>query len=80
MVSTLPKLPIFEAIANHDPESTAVVHSLSGRSFAYRSLLKDVAIAKQKLCQAAGSQPVEGQRFAFLVENGYDYVGATCLL
>ncbi|KAL8815506.1 MAG: hypothetical protein Q9191_008458, partial [Dirinaria sp. TL-2023a] len=74
MASTLPKLPLFEAIAHHDPESIAVVHSLSGRSFAYGSLLQDVAIAKHKLLLAAGSQPLQGQRCAFLVENGYDYV------
>ena len=79
MISTLPRLPIFEAIANHDPRSIAVAHSISGRRFTYGGLLKDVASAKQQLRQATGSQPVEGQRFAFLVENSYDYVGATCV-
>ena len=77
MASTLPRLPVFEAIASHDPQSTAVVHCTSGRHFTYCSLLKDVADAKDQLHQAAGSQAVEGQRVAFLVENGYDYVGAT---
>lgn len=76
MASTLPKLPVFEAIASHDPQTPAVIHSSSGRRFKYGGLLNDVAIAKDKLRQAAGGQPLEGQRIAFLVENGYDYVGA----
>lgn len=76
MASTLPKLPIFEAVANHDPHSPAVIHCTSGRQFTYGSLLQDVANAKEKLRQSAESRPVQGERIAFLVENGYDYVGA----
>lgn len=75
MASTLPKLPLFEAIASHDPDSTVAIHSASGRRFKYGELLRDVAEAKDKLHKEAGSS-VEGQRIAFLVENGYDYVGA----
>lgn len=75
MASTLPKLPVFEAIAGHDPKSTAVIHSTSGRRFTYGGLLKDVAEARDKLRQAAGETSMDGQRVAFLVENGYDYVG-----
>ena len=74
MASTLPRLSIFEAIARHEPQSPAVVHCVSGRRFNYGGLLQDVAIATIKLRQSAG-QPLEGQRVAFLVENGYDYVG-----
>ena len=77
MASTLPRLSIFEAIARHEPRSLAVVHCASGRRFNYGGLLQDVAIATAKLRQAAG-QSLEGQRVAFLVENGYDYVGAHC--
>ena len=76
MASSLPRLPIFEAIASHEPQSPAVVHSTSRRRFTYGGLLKDVADAKDRLCQAAGDQSMVGQRVAFLVENGYDYVGA----
>jgi hypothetical protein len=76
MASTLPKLPIFEAIASHDPKSTVVIHSESGRRFTYGELLQDVAEAKDKLHKEAGSDNIDGQRIAFLVENGYDYVGA----
>jgi hypothetical protein len=76
MASTLPRLPIFEALKKHDGKSTAVVHSISGRSFTYGELINDVAAAKYKLQQNANGQRTEGARIAFLVENGYDYVGA----
>jgi malonyl-CoA/methylmalonyl-CoA synthetase len=80
MASTLPRLPIFEAIASHDPYSTAVVHAISRRSFTYGELIKDVAEAKHKLHLEAGTDRLDGQRIAFLVENGYDYVGAAACL
>lgn len=76
MASTLPRLPIFEAIKSHDPESTAVIHSISGRRFSYGELVNDVAAAKHKLSENAGGKSAVGERIAFLVENGYDYVGA----
>jgi malonyl-CoA/methylmalonyl-CoA synthetase len=76
MASTLPKLPVFEAIASHDPKSTAVIHSASGRRFTYGALIKDVIEAKHGLYKEAGSNNLDGQRIAFLVENSYDYVGA----
>lgn len=79
MASTLPRLPIFEAIKKHDAQSTAVVHSLSGRSFTYGELVNDVAAAKDQLQQNTGGHSAEGERIAFLVENGYDYVGAHSL-
>ncbi|KAH7126874.1 hypothetical protein B0J11DRAFT_526676 [Dendryphion nanum] len=74
MASTLPRLPIFEALKGHDGESTAVVHSPSGRSFTYGELVNDVAAAKDKLQRNTGGKNAEGERIAFLVENGYDYV------
>lgn len=73
--STLPKLPIFEAIARHDPQSTAVVHSNSGRRFRYGELLGDVCNTRNRLYEAAGTSDISGERIAFLVENSYDYVG-----
>lgn len=75
MVSTLPKLPLFEAIAGHDPDSTAVVHSLSGRRFRYGELLGDVTRMRDQLLSATGKTSLDGERIAFLVENSYDYVG-----
>ncbi|KAH6665275.1 long-chain-fatty-acid-CoA ligase [Plectosphaerella plurivora] len=74
MASTLPKLPIFEAIARHDPNSTAVIHSISGRTFKYGELLGDVRRARDQLRAAAGKDDIEGERIAFLVENSYDYI------
>ena len=79
MASTFPNLPIFRAIAAHDPHSTAIIHSKSNRRFTYGELLKDVEDAKVKLYTQMKSTDVDsigGQRVAFLVENGYDYVGA----
>ena len=76
MASTLPRTPIFDAIARHDPSSLAIVHSQSDRSFCYGSLLHDVAAAKDKLAEIAQGKTLKGERIAFLAENGYDYVGA----
>ena len=76
MSSTLPRLPLFEAIAGHDPKSTAIVHSLSGRTFTYGELLKDVADAKDNLRKLIACKELAGERIAVLIENGYDYVGA----
>jgi acyl-CoA synthetase (AMP-forming)/AMP-acid ligase II len=75
MLSTLPRLPILEAVAGHDPDSTAVVHSLSGRRFTYGELLGDVSRTRDKLRDAAGGKHLAGERVAFLIENSYDYVG-----
>lgn len=79
MASTFPDLPIFRAIASHDPESTAIIHSRSNRRFTYGDLLRDVEDAKIKLyrqLKVTSPGSIGGQRVAFLVENGYDYVGA----
>jgi acyl-CoA synthetase (AMP-forming)/AMP-acid ligase II len=76
MASSLPNLPIFQAIARHDPDSTAVIHSGSSRRFTYGELLHDVAKAKHMLHSAAGKDTIDGERIAFIIENSYDYVGA----
>lgn len=75
MASTLPRLPVFEAISSHDPNSTAVVHSASQRTFKYGELLGDVCRMRNQLLEAAGKDDISGERVAFLVENSYDYVG-----
>lgn len=72
---TLPKLPIFEAIASHNPQSTAVVHCLSRRTFKYGEILPDVCRTRDRILDAAGTTDIRGERVAFLIENGYDYVG-----
>lgn len=72
--STLPRLPVFEAIAQHDPASTAVVHCLSGRRFQYGELLGDIRKTRNRLLEASGKSDLNGERIAFMVENSYDYV------
>lgn len=72
---TLPKLPIFEAIASHNPQSTAIVHCLSRRTFKYGELLPDVSRTRDRILEAAGKSDIRGERVAFLIENSYDYVG-----
>ncbi|ROW07901.1 hypothetical protein VMCG_03512 [Cytospora schulzeri] len=74
MASTLPRLPVFEAISSHDPNSTAVVHTISQRTFKYGELLGDVCRMRNKLLEEAGKDDITGERVAFLVENSYDYV------
>lgn len=74
-MTTLPRLPLFEAVAAHDPASTAVVHCPSGRRFTYGELLGDVGRARDRLREARGGKEIDGERVAFLVENSYDYVG-----
>ncbi|KAJ5559256.1 hypothetical protein N7535_009484 [Penicillium sp. DV-2018c] len=76
LISTLPNTHIFQALQKHDPESLAVVHSLSSRSFTYGSLIADVVRTKDELEQkaAAAQGQLVGERVAFLAENSYDYV------
>lgn len=64
-----------EAIQKHEPLSTAVVNHDDGTSFSYRTLLHDIAYAKERLICSSGKGSVASDRVAFLVENGYDYVG-----
>ena len=73
--TSLPRLPIFQAIAGQNLDSLAVIHSSSGRSFTYGGLLGDVGRARERLREARNGKALDGERIAFLVENGYDYVG-----
>jgi acyl-CoA synthetase (AMP-forming)/AMP-acid ligase II len=75
MATSLPRLPILEAVAAHDPTSTAVVHAPSGRRFTYGELLGDVGRARDRLREAREGKDLDGERVAFLVENSYDYIG-----
>ncbi|EFW99631.1 2-succinylbenzoate-ligase [Grosmannia clavigera kw1407] len=74
MASALPRLPVFEAIARQEPNSTAVVHSLSGRRFQYGELLGDIRKTRNRLVEASGKSDLNGERIAFMVENSYDYI------
>ncbi|KAE8375283.1 hypothetical protein BDV26DRAFT_283613 [Aspergillus bertholletiae] len=75
-LSTLPNLPLFRALQDHNQSSLAVVHSASSRSFTYGNLVVDVVRAKERLLECAGGQQggLAGERVAFLAENSYDYV------
>jgi acyl-CoA synthetase (AMP-forming)/AMP-acid ligase II len=73
LISTLPNIPIFRTLQNHDPSSLAVVHSASARSFTYGNLIADVLRAKEDLERKALGK-LAGERVAFLAENSYDYV------
>ncbi|KAG2010694.1 hypothetical protein GB937_007663 [Aspergillus fischeri] len=75
-LSTLPNLPLFRALKDHDSSSLAVVHSASSRSFTYGNLVADVLQAKERLLGSVGGrqESLSGERVAFLAENSYDYV------
>jgi hypothetical protein len=77
-MAALQRSAFFEAMRQHDPSSTAVVNNDSGVAFSYGSLLRDVSRAKERLLQETGKdeKSIAGERIAFMVENGYDYVGA----
>ncbi|KAL4907655.1 hypothetical protein BDW74DRAFT_189116 [Aspergillus multicolor] len=75
-LATLPNLPLFRALKNHDPASLAVAHNPSFRSFTYGNLVADVVQAQDQLLKSFGSRrdALRGERVAFLAENSYDYV------
>ncbi|KAJ5273791.1 hypothetical protein N7478_008916 [Penicillium angulare] len=75
LLSTLPDIPIFRALKDHDPSSLAVVHSVSKRSFTYGNLIADVLRAKDDIeRKSSKTGELAGERVAFLAENSYDYV------
>ncbi|KAL4924702.1 acyl-CoA synthetase [Aspergillus undulatus] len=74
-LATLPNLPLFRALKNHDPTSLAVLHNPSFRSFTYRNLVADILQSQDRLFQSARARDaLRGERVAFLAENSYDYV------
>ncbi|SCV27376.1 related to malonyl CoA synthetase [Fusarium fujikuroi] len=76
MTITLHRSAFFEAILKHEGSSVAVVENESGASFSYNSLLNSVARAKEQLLAKTGKcdASISGERIAFLVESGYEYV------
>lgn len=77
MAISLHRSAFFEAIQKHDPSSVAVVENDTGECFSYRSLLQSITRAKELLLLKTGknNQTISGERIAFMVENGVDYVG-----
>lgn len=63
------------SIAGHDPESTAVIHSSTGRRFTYGELLQDVVLAKDSLNATTKRNNLKGKAVGFTAERTYDYVG-----
>jgi hypothetical protein len=80
MAISVQRSAFLEAIQKHNPSSTAVVHHDSGTSFSYGTLLHDIACAKERLLCSHSKDSIAGERVAFLVENGYDYIGMKMLL
>jgi malonyl-CoA/methylmalonyl-CoA synthetase len=75
MAITLQRSAFIEAIQKHDQSSIAVVENDSGESFSYHTLLDSVARAKELLLSKVGKDDVSGERIAFMVESGFQYVG-----
>jgi hypothetical protein len=71
----LQRSSFLEAIQKHEPSSLAVVENESGAGFSYSTLLKSIAHAKEELLSKAGRTDISGERIAFMVESGYEYVG-----
>ena len=69
--------PLVAVISGHRHDACAIIHSDSDKGFTYGRLCQDIANAKVRLRQDLfqGRTP-EGQRLAFMLDNGYDYVGA----
>jgi hypothetical protein len=80
MAVFLQRSAFLEAIQKHNPSSTAVVNHDNGTTFSYGTLLHDIACAKEQLARSHSKNGLAGERVAFLVENGYDYVGMNMLL
>lgn len=83
-LSTLPNVPLFHAFQSHNPSNTAVVHTANANDYSYGNLVTDIIRSGDRLRQifpenATGKNPIRGERVAFLVENGYDYVGTVSL-
>ena len=80
---TLPRTPLFEALSKQPRDKTSIIHSASGKKFSYGSLLADIAATRSRILAAVGSadghDDLKEQRVALLVENGYEYVGASFL-
>ncbi|RGP69400.1 acyl- synthetase family member mitochondrial [Fusarium longipes] len=73
--TTLQRSSFLEAIQKHEPYSLAVVENASGASFSYNILINSIAHAKEELLAQAGRTDISGERIAFMVEAGYEYVG-----
>ncbi|KXJ87176.1 AMP-binding enzyme [Microdochium bolleyi] len=76
MAVTIQRSAFLEALTEHDPSSVAVIDNPSGTSYSYGTLIQAVARARELLLLKAGraGHALSGERIAFMVENGIDYV------
>ncbi|KAI1050859.1 hypothetical protein LB507_009293 [Fusarium sp. FIESC RH6] len=74
LATTLQRSSFIEAIQKHDPSSLAILENDSGANFSYGTLLNSIAHAKDQLLCKAGKTDISGERIAFMVESGYEYV------
>lgn len=77
MAIMLERSAFLEALEKHDPASTAIISYEPECKNTYGNLLQDVARTKLRLLHLAerNDRTIAGERIAFLVENGYNYVG-----
>ena len=77
MVISLQRSAFIDAIQKHEPASIAIMENDSGAIISYSSLLRCVARAKELLLLKTGKSDnsISGERIAFIIENGLDYVG-----
>ena len=80
MASTLPKNVLFQALVDHDAQSTAIAQTSTRQKFTYGQLVRDVAYGRVCLDGKLKAMQVKSECIAFLAENGYEYVGAHYLL
>lgn len=73
----LQRSAFLEAIQKHEASSIAVAENDSAANFSYGSLLHSIVRAKELLLLKTGKsdESISGERIAFMVENGFDYVG-----
>lgn len=76
MASNLPRNAIFSALISHDEQKIAIAHSPSHRKYTYGQLIRDVALGRLWLDKKLEHIQTKSTCVAFLVDNGYDYVGA----
>ncbi|KPA37797.1 acyl- synthetase family member mitochondrial [Fusarium langsethiae] len=74
MATALQRSEFLEAIQKHDQSSVAVVENDSGKSYSYGTLLKSIARAREQLLSKTSKSDISGERIAFMVESGYEYV------
>jgi acyl-coenzyme A synthetase/AMP-(fatty) acid ligase len=79
LTAVLPSLPIFKQLVDHAKQGRTAIVDYSASSsgdaeYSYTRLLTDVAKFRDELSDFLGKKDLQGERVAFLVESGYNYV------